>query len=192
LKKRYHNNNYLKIDKDIEYKVIVDYIKRFKPKTVLEVGCGNGNNIRTLDKYMKNVKFSGIDISDVGIHYAENHMHGGDFRVCDAKELPFEDNAFDVVFTVHALEQMKYTVRDACSEIYRVCKDTVVLFEPFFVMQNIFGKWHNIRSEYVQGIEFYIEDAGFKVKEFRLLYKEEMISRGSINKTGVLVGVKVK
>jgi ubiquinone/menaquinone biosynthesis C-methylase UbiE len=189
VKKKYHNSFWSKPREDNVYKVVVDYIKKLNPKSVLEVGCGNGQNIRSLIKFLDDdVEFYGIDVSDAGIEYARNHSKGN-FRVCDARKLPYEDNFFDVIFTVHALEQMKFIVKEVSNELYRVSKKYVVLFEPFFVMQNIFGKWHNIRSEYVQGIEFYVEDAGFDIIEFKLLDKN-MVSKSYKHKTGVLVGKK--
>jgi ubiquinone/menaquinone biosynthesis C-methylase UbiE len=190
VKKKYHDKYWSKHHADNEYKVVIDYIKKLNPKSVLEIGCGNGKNIRSLNKYMDNVDFYGIDISTAGIDYAKKKSKG-DFRVCDARKLPFKDDYFDVVFTVHALEQMKYFIEKVSKEIYRVCKNHVVLFEPYFVQQNIFGKWHNIRSEYVQGIPFYIEDAGFEIIEFSLLDKNA-ISKSFMHKTGVIVAKKTK
>lgn len=189
IKKEYHDDYWKNNNVTVEYPIVTDTILNLKPETVLEVGCGNGHNLIALMKHHLDVKITGIDVSTVGIEQAKDLGIGGFFS-CNAKELFFPDDSFDVVFTVHALEQMKYCVEKVLKEIYRVCKRYVVLFEPFFVQQNILGKWHIIRSEYAQGIPFFVEDIGFRIVRFERLDKKDMISKGW-NRTGLLIGEKI-
>jgi ubiquinone/menaquinone biosynthesis C-methylase UbiE len=188
VKKEYHDNYWKNNDIEIEYPVVTKTILGFNPRSVLEVGCGNGHNLLAIKNHDSNVEITGIDVSSVGIEKAKEH-HVGEFYPMDARNLLFTDDSFDVVFTVHALEQMKYCLEKVLGEIYRVCSGFVVLFEPFFVQQNIFGKWHIIRSEYAQGIPFFVEDTGFRIIRFEKLSSNNYISKGW-NKTGLLIGKK--
>ena len=54
-----------------------------------------------------------------------------DIRQGSAAELPFPDEAFDLVFTVLALEQMEEIRDRALSEIARVAARHTVMIEPF-------------------------------------------------------------
>jgi ubiquinone/menaquinone biosynthesis C-methylase UbiE len=184
IKKQYHNNYWKTHNIHMNHPYITKTIIDLKPKRLLEIGCGNGHNLLAISKANPDIEIYGIDISLEGIKRAHMYINGH-FYVEDARQLHFDDNFFDVILTVHALEQMKYIIKDVANEIYRVSSDKIVLFEPFFVMQNIFGKWNNIRSEYVQGIPFYIEDAGFEIREFRRL-KNGLVSHNLLNQTGIL------
>jgi ubiquinone/menaquinone biosynthesis C-methylase UbiE len=190
VKKLYHDNYWETAGVDVEYPVVSRVVLGLNPCSVLEVGCGNGHNIFSLLRIDPGVVCTGVDVSSVGIEKARE-FNSCDFFVRDARDLPFCDDSVDVVFTVHALEQMKYCLEKALGEIYRVCKRFVVLFEPFFVQQNIFGKWHIIRSEYAQGIPFFVEDVGFRIVCFVRLGRRDYISRGW-NRTGLLIGEKLR
>ncbi len=70
---------------------------------VLEVGCGTGFMACRIAKE-KNCRIVGIDISERMIGMAKERAKSlgiedkVTFRMADAKDLPFEDNSFDVVF----------------------------------------------------------------------------------------------
>ena len=49
----------------------------------------------------------------------------------DASELPFDSDAFDLVETILALEQMESVRHKALSELSRVTADAVCMIEPF-------------------------------------------------------------
>ncbi|NQV19935.1 MAG: class I SAM-dependent methyltransferase [Rhodospirillales bacterium] len=125
-----------------------------KPTTVLEVGTGMGLNLFTLSARFPDVAWTGIELTEAGVARAQSVQKEPtlppviadyfpwpvsdpaayqriDFRQGDATRLPFDDNAFDLVFTRQALEQME-SVRDgALAEISRVAKTHVILLEPF-------------------------------------------------------------
>lgn len=175
--------NYL-LYKERDFPLLVKKIGKFNPKSILEIGCGNGRNIRALVKAMPYIEYTGVDISKVGIQEAKM-KGGGKYILTSADDLPFDNNSFDVIFSVHALEQMKYIISDVVKEMYRVCVKGIVLFEPFFHFQNIFGKIHNIQFEYVQGVPTYVEKYGFVICEHRALKTGRFV-----NRTGLLVAVK--
>lgn len=97
-----------------------------KDMQVLDVGCGIGGPCRLLaDEY--HCMATGIDITPEYIRTAtllstltglQDRTH---FMVADARQLPFEDNSFDIVWTQHV--QMNIGDKPAFySEIYRVLK----------------------------------------------------------------------
>ncbi len=129
-------------------------IDRLAPKTVLEVGCGNGINLFSLAGHFPEVTFTGIDQSAAGIEAAKAVQAGAKlppalaeyiplamadaeafrrirFLQGSAAELPFADGEFDLVYTVLAVEQMERSRDRAVAEIARVAEGHALLLEPF-------------------------------------------------------------
>ena len=90
--------------------------------SVLDVGCGKGFMLHDMTELISGITVKGVDISEYAIENAivdiKPHV-----RVANAKNLPFEDNSFDVAIsinTVHNLEKDECAV--ALSEIERVSR----------------------------------------------------------------------
>jgi len=83
--------------------------------SALDVGCGKGFMLHDMAELIPGIMVRGLDISEYAIENAIDDMKPY-VQVGDAKELPFEDNSFDVVIsitTVHNLE------RDECGQALR-------------------------------------------------------------------------
>ena len=75
-----------------------------------------------------------------------------EFRQGDAVRLPFEDGAFDLVFTVLALEQMERVRAQALTEIARVAARHALMIEPFQnVNQALWPRLNVLRRDYFRG-----------------------------------------
>ncbi|GAA4035499.1 hypothetical protein GCM10022247_71330 [Allokutzneria multivorans] len=61
----------------------------------LDLGCGEGRVSRDLKA--RGHRVTGVDIAQTMIDHAVEADPDGDYRVCDARELPFDDGVFDVV-----------------------------------------------------------------------------------------------
>jgi SAM-dependent methyltransferase len=102
---------------------------------ILDVGCGIGGSTRRLS-HEAGCRVTGIDLSDEYIDVAErltqllNMEDRVSFHACSALNLPFDDNAFDGVWSL----QMNMNVEDKLAwlnETYRVLKPggRAVLYE---------------------------------------------------------------
>ncbi len=106
------------IGSDITPKIIT-----INNKTILELGCGDGQSVEYILKN-KPKQYVGIDISEEAIKKSKEkyqselvHFIQGDI----SKKLPFADNSFDEVISIYGLgwsENIEFTVQ----EIYRVLK----------------------------------------------------------------------
>lgn len=99
-----------------------DYFQLAEDARVLDVGCGKGFMLHDFKELMPNLTITGIDISEYAIKNAIETVKPF-LRVGNAKELPYEDNSFDLVTaitTVHNLpmEECKQSLR----EIQRVSR----------------------------------------------------------------------
>ena len=78
------------------YEVLVKEIEKTQSGRILDIGCGNGNLFALLPE--GRYELFGIDFSENMIEEARKKC--GDkavFAVADAEELPFDDNAFDII-----------------------------------------------------------------------------------------------
>ncbi len=74
------------------------------PKTIMEIGCGNGFILKGLMEY-KNYTLCGADIHIRGLKNAKERLPGLDFIQLDATQMPFE-NQFDAIGAFDVLEHI--------------------------------------------------------------------------------------
>lgn len=125
-------------------------------KRICEVGCGSGLTLSTMlelyPDYFLSKAFWAIDFSFSHIFLSFLRFQNLDAKITcfngDARTLPFPDKFFDLSYTVHVLEQMGHTesIR-ALKEILRVSKN-VILFEPFYDIQSLWGRIYNLGMDY--------------------------------------------
>lgn len=90
--------------------------------SVLDVGCGKGFMLHDMAESIPGITVKGVDISEYAIENAKEDMKPH-VRVANAKNLPFENNSFDVVIsinTVHNLDTDECEI--ALREIERVSR----------------------------------------------------------------------
>lgn len=133
---------------------IMRAIEVFKPKRVLEVGCGNANVVLTLAACFPEISFVGLELTKNGVAAGQavqalpelpasfigncpqkmidpKAHRDVKLQVGDASIMPFPDDSFDLIYTRLALEQMEQVREKALGEIARVSKQAVVLIEPW-------------------------------------------------------------
>ena len=140
--------------KRIHLLYFVHLLKRLRPATVLEVGCGNGLNLLVLSSCFPEIRFVGVEFTAGGVRAFQTTRSRdalppaierfSPVPICDshafqrvsvvignAAMLPFSDRSFDLVVTSLALEQMEEVRTMALSEIARVADSHVAMLEPF-------------------------------------------------------------
>jgi ubiquinone/menaquinone biosynthesis C-methylase UbiE len=140
--------------KRVHQRLLYRCVNELRPRSVLEVGFGNGLNLLALSTAFPGVRWAGIELTPGGVTRAKEAQREPelppaitsfcswpnnapqayrdiDFREGDACRIPFDDRSFDLVFSLLALEQME-AIRDvALSEVARVSAKWVVMIEPF-------------------------------------------------------------
>jgi SAM-dependent methyltransferase len=99
------------------------------PATVLEVGCGEGGQLRKVGDALPGAHLVGIDLPHPDL---AERWHGLDSEmVCaSATRLPFPDRSFDLVLALEVLEHLD-DPDTALTEIARVGRDAVILSVPW-------------------------------------------------------------
>ena len=98
------------------------------PVRALDVGCGDGR----LDAMLEPLELHGVDVSPELVAAAAKNAPRGRFEVADGTRLPFDDDAFDLTFTVCALHHVTPSDRAPyMQELARVTRagGLVVVFE---------------------------------------------------------------
>ncbi len=150
-------------------------IAALQPRTVLEVGCGNGINLFSLAGAFPEVRFTGLDLTAEGIAAARAvqaqealppalqdyiplpntdpvAFRRIEFVEGNAADLPFADDQFDLVFTVLAIEQMERIRDRAFREIARVGGSHVLMLEPLRdANMRGFRRLYTISRNYLRG-----------------------------------------
>lgn len=166
-----------------------EVIQSLAPKSVLEIGCGNGINLLTLSAKYPDVGFSGLELTQGGVDAAASVIEKKSLpetltkfapfdlrdlsapsrvKVCQgsAIELPYANASFDLVMTSLALEQMEDLRDAAMSEIVRVAKRWVVMLEPFREVNTAGWRRRYVRAyDYFQGAISDLPQYGLRVEQ---------------------------
>jgi len=112
--------NYDTIERFISYFYQISLIGELSVKEILEIGIGN----KTVSNYLKQAGFT-VTTCD----YDESLQP--DF-VADIRELPMEENSFDVVLACEILEHIPWKdVTTALAELHRVTKKYAIVSIPY-------------------------------------------------------------
>jgi len=99
-----------------------DYFNLSGDSSLLDVGCAKGFMLYDLSLLIPGIKVKGIDISEYAIENALPEVKD-DVHVADARDLPFENNSFDVVISINTVHNLKIDdCAKALQEIERVSK----------------------------------------------------------------------
>ena len=99
-----------------------DFYKLNKNSSILDVGCAKGFMLHDFKKLIPGIKVSGIDISNYAISNCIETVKS-DLLVADARDLPFEDNSFDLVISITTIHNFDIEgCKTALKEIERVSK----------------------------------------------------------------------
>lgn len=110
----------------------VEYYNLTANSKILDVGCGKGFMLYDFMQLLPGVHVEGVDISEYAISHSKEEVRPY-LQVANAKELPFEDNSFDLVIsitTIHNLDRNECKM--ALQEIERVSrKDKYITVDAY-------------------------------------------------------------
>ncbi|MFW6230843.1 MAG: class I SAM-dependent methyltransferase [Nanoarchaeota archaeon] len=96
--------------------ICMRYIMPKKEEKLLDVGCGSGISTEVWE-----CERHGIDPSQELILVADEHRNGPEYKVGKVEELPYEDEFFDYVISVTAIQNFD-DLKKGLSEMHRVLK----------------------------------------------------------------------
>ena len=115
---------------------------------VLDLGCGNGKTSAALME--RGAEVTGIDFSTSAVDSCRRLFgEKGAFIEADVRGLPFDDNAFDIVVSVHVIEHVpECDIMKASEEIVRVLRSGGTLYLRCFAEGDMRsdGKREDVRN----------------------------------------------
>ena len=122
---------------------------------ILDVGCAKGFMLFDFSLQLPHATLKGIDVSNYAIQHCKPEI-AHCLSVADARQLPFEDNSFDLVMSVNTIHNLgKDGVRKALQEMSRVsannCFLTVDAFRTNEEKESMFA-W-NLTAETILSVD---------------------------------------
>ena len=164
-----------------------------RPVEVLEVGCGNGTNLMVLAAALcDKVQLRGIDISaprlSTGWPYWGDRLSGVEVIEDSATTLATQpDASADLVFSLHCLEQIPYSLDDCLRSMARVTRGRVVFCKPVWEFAHTTQKLYTLFGDQLRTLLPSIPLCGLEVVEH---YKAELIAN-PLNQSGNVIAQKV-
>ena len=99
--------------------------------SVLEVGCNIGGNLRWIAELLGAQNVAGVDVNPTALELLRERVPGVDAQLASGARLPFEDGAFDLVFTTGVLihQDPETTLEPMMREVVRVAERFVIAGE---------------------------------------------------------------
>ena len=102
-----------------------------KRMTILDVGCGAGHYLRSLQKRLDPlVDYVGTDMTSYYIEKAKEAFPDTLFFIDDIHNLKFEDGGFDIVICNNVICHLPSPPKKAISELLRVSSDYMIIRIP--------------------------------------------------------------
>lgn len=101
---------------------IIEYYGLDDESSILDVGCGKGFMLHDFALALPGAELKGIDISSYAVSNAIDKVKSN-IAVGNAKELPFEDQSFDLVISINTIHNLPLEeCKQALKEIQRVSR----------------------------------------------------------------------
>lgn len=144
-------------------------------KSLLDVGTGELTTLSLMLSHMDTApkEVYAFDISWSRLHHGmrfwNETVNRGTINlrpfVADIKEIPLATNSIDVVTSNHALEPNGGNLPLLLKELFRVCREHLVLFEPSYELNTEKVKARMDHLGYIKNIEGVVEELGGVVRE---------------------------
>jgi ubiquinone/menaquinone biosynthesis C-methylase UbiE len=146
---------------------IEELLRKKEKITILEVGCGNGINLfEVRQKFGDRVILTGMDISQNRITVGRRYFKSGLDAVAFAEtsitgDTGFADASFNLVYSIHCLEQIAYETKAAVREMHRISSDRIVMIEPVFENGSMLQRCYLVVSDHTRILLKSIHELGY-------------------------------
>ncbi len=98
-------------------------------RTILDFGCGRGAWTPILRQRFPNARITGLDVSEAAVERAASDFPDATFAAFDGDLAPYDDRAFDLVFSYHVLEHV-LSLEETAAEMSRLADRWICVCLP--------------------------------------------------------------
>jgi pseudaminic acid biosynthesis-associated methylase len=136
-----------------------DLVRGTGIRSVLEIGCGQGANLKPLAALLDPRDVWGVDVNEDALALARLHAPGVNVVASRARRLPFRDDLADLAFTVGVLiHQPETTLPIVMAEIVR-CSARFVL-------------WAEYHAPTTEEVPYHGKDGALYRRDYGAIYRE--------------------
>ena len=129
---------------------VLGTVQRLKPKRILDVCCGTGDQLRLLQQ--EGIEALGIDLSKAMLKVAGGGKTPVKCLAQDATAMAFQDQSFDLAMVSFALHETEWeSAGRILQEIHRILKPTGMLLIVDYALADSAGA---VAQTVIHGIEF--------------------------------------
>jgi Methylase involved in ubiquinone/menaquinone biosynthesis len=173
------------------YSGIMERVESLNPKTLLDVGCGNGTILSKLSS-KSGISLSGVDLSCEMIKIAKNKLNDKvELKLGDSENLPWGKEKFDVIICSDSFHHYP-NPQKVLIEMARVLKPNghIIIGDPWMItplrqISNAFFKYGDsgdFRIYSKNEISELLIKAGFKTIDFKLVNLSSFIVTAKVDK----------
>lgn len=167
--------------------LILNAIKEFPVRNILEIGCGTGSNLLRIHEVFPNIKLAGIDVSKKCIDRASDYLENAIFKVGSYLAIPFGSKSFDVVLADATLMYCALEdINGAMEEIDRISRGVIIIVDRMSKSREGIISGHVWARNYPA----LLRDLGYKVKTTKITEKDWPNSKGWVKQGIILVARK--
>lgn len=145
--------------------LILDELKKFEVKNILEVGCNIGQNLYRIGLEFPKTQLAGVDVNKRAIQEAKVVLPEAILHVDDATSLVASDRTYDVILYDAVLMYVK-DINKALDEAVRVARQVIIILDWESEKQKKIG--YSIARNYRK----LLEKRGLKVESIKITKKQ--------------------
>lgn len=155
--KSFQKGIFLKVNQGVVEKIDKIFEKKLKRVKILEVGAGSGSDLVFLAQ--KGAYCTALDYSKEALEVCRKLTKSNGVKVktvkADCRKMPFDDNSFDLVFSVGLLEHFKNPLPILREQIRVVKKGGRILIDvpQKYNLYTLVKQWRMWRGKYALGWE---------------------------------------
>jgi ubiquinone/menaquinone biosynthesis C-methylase UbiE len=153
--------------------IISQLYNHYDLKSIIEIGAGELTTLFPVLQKIKKVDFvAGLDLSFKRLQKGKNFLDNNKKKInqlvaCDASNLPYKDNSFDLVFTHYCIEQVPLLAKQIISEMIRISSKYVIVIEPSYEFSNKITKARILNKGFP-----ILKKSHFKNTKSKIIYRD--------------------
>ena len=153
--------------------IVSKFCNHHNLKSLIEIGAGELTTLYPIIKKINNLKFiSALDLSPNRLKHGKAFLKKRNIQIdhliaCDASNIPYEDNSFDISFTNYCIEQVPHLAKKIIDEMIRISSKYILIVEPSYQFSNKITRRNILNKGFPK-----LNDGHFKNSKAKVIYRD--------------------